>query len=88
MKKTDWKIRAIKWLLRQLDDDELRLRLGHSLVLANPEPELYLQIVYGEQEDEVFDLTFDPEAWVRIHHTMQEMAWRVEREYRPIEKER
>lgn len=81
----NWKIGAITWLLRQLDDDELRLRFGHSMVLANPEPELYLQIVYGEQEDEVFDLTFDPESWVKIQDTMQEMAWRVEKQYRPVE---
>jgi hypothetical protein len=83
----NWKIRAIKWLIQRLrrQDDDFRLRLGHSLILANPEAELYLEILHGEQEEVLFFLSFEQETWARIRGSMQEMEWRLEREYQPLE---
>lgn len=82
----NWKIRAIKWLVDRLrDEGEFGLRIGHSLVLNNPDPELYLEIVHGEDEVQLFDLTFEADTWSKIRNTMQDVAWRLEKEYEPVE---
>lgn len=82
-----WEIRAIKWLLARLRQrGSFRLRLGHSLVLEEPEPELYMEIVYGKEEVVVFDMTFTPEIWPRIRDTMQELQWKLEQEYEEVNK--
>lgn len=84
----NWKIRAIKWLATRLrDEGGFGLRIGHSLALASPEPELYLEIVHGDDEEQLFDLSFDLETWFRIRETMRDVAWRLEKEYEPVEEE-
>ena len=84
----NWKIRALKWLIDQLrEEGAFALRTGHSLVLNNPEPELYLEIVHGPDEVQVFDLIFDADTWEQIRSSMGETAWRLEKEYEPVKED-
>lgn len=83
--KPRWEIRAIKWLAHRLrDQGQFKLRLGHSLVLEQPEPELYMEVVYGGDEIVVLDMTFNPQVWPRIVDTMKELHWKLEREYEEV----
>jgi len=47
-----------------------------------------MEIVYGDQEELLFCLTFEQETWAEIRHTMQELEWRLEREYESLEEGR
>ena len=83
--KACWEVRAIRWLANRLrDQGDFKLRLGHSLVLERPEPELYIEVVYGDEEVTVFDMTFNPEVWPRIRNTMGELQWQLEKEYEQV----
>ena len=80
-----WEIRAIKWLTRRLrDQGDFKLRLGHSLVLEQPEPELYMEIIYGDEEVVVFNMGFSPETWPKIRNTMFELQLQLEAEYEEV----
>ena len=84
----NWRVRAIRWLIRSLrEEGAFRFRVGHSLVLQNPEPELYMEILFGEQEEVVFEMTYERERWQAIRAGMREVEWRLEREYQPVEEE-
>ena len=81
-------IRAITWLIQRLrQSGDFKLRLGHSLVLENPEPELYMEIVYGADEVVVFDMSFNPETWPKIRDTMGELQWQLEQEYEEVKRD-
>ena len=81
-------IRAIRWLIQRLrQSGDFKLRLGHSLVLENPEPELYMEIVYGADEVAVFDMSFAPETWPKIRDTMGELQWQLEQEYEEVRRD-
>ena len=82
----NWRIKIIKALVKSLrEEDDFKLRLGHSLVLQNPEQELYIEIVYGDNEDQVFDITFTPQTWEKVRAGMREVGWRLEKEYGAVE---
>jgi len=81
----NWRIRLIRWLTRSLrEQDKFRLRLGHSLVLQNPEQELYMEVVWGLDEHTVMDITFTPRQWLRVMGGMGEAHRRLEREYEAL----
>lgn len=80
-----WEIRAIQWLTRRLRDrGAFRLRFGHSLALVEPDPELYMEVMYGAEEVVVFTMTFTPQVWPKILATMSELHDRLEREYEDV----
>jgi hypothetical protein len=81
-------IRAIRWLIRRLrESGDFKLRLGHSLVLESADPQLYMEIVYGDEETVVFDMCFSPEIWPKIRNTMSELEWKIEKEYEEVDRE-
>jgi hypothetical protein len=81
-------IRAIRWLIRRLrESGDFKLRLGHSLVLESADPQLYMEIVYGDEETVVFDMCFSPEIWPKIRSTMSELEWKIEKEYEEVDRE-
>jgi hypothetical protein len=81
-------IRAIRWLVRRLrESGDFKLRLGHSLALQSAEPELYMEIVYGDDETAIFDMTFTPEIWPKIRNTMGELEWKLEKEYEEVKRD-
>lgn len=86
--KGPWEVRAIKWLTQRLrEHDDFKLRFGHSLVLEQPEPEMYMEIVYGPDEIIVFDMAFDPSVSPRMRSTMLEMEARIAEEYEEVKQD-
>lgn len=80
-----WEIRAIQWLVRRLRERGVfKLRFGHSLVLEQPEPEMYMEVVYGDDETVVFDMGFPPQMWPQMRRTMEIMEERIEQEYEEV----
>ena len=83
-----WEVRAIKWLLRRLrEQGDFKLRLGHSLVLEQPKPEFYMEVIYGDEEVVVFDMTFGKNTWPKIRNTMADLEVQVEREYEEVSRD-
>lgn len=81
-------IRAIGWLVRRLrESGDFKLRLGHSLALQSTDPELYIEIVYGEEETVIFDMCFSPEVWPKIRDTMGELQWKLDKEYEEVKQD-
>lgn len=86
--KGPWEVRAIKWLIERLrEQDDFKLRFGHSLVLQQVDPEMYMEIVYGPDEIIVFDMAFDPSTSPRMRSTMLEMEARIAEEYEEVRRD-